>query len=201
MESVVAVPVVMIEPWLHNGFMNLTVADFSSIGAVEKFVREVSAFYRAEGRNVKIVSALEILRNLERINAIQAVVRTLIVLGCGVILALTLGSVAWLEYRQDAYLLALLKSFGTPSSVLLFHMFLENLILVLGGIFIVRLAWAPLYSMAGPHLQAIGFQSTELPPIAAADLGIILLAGVTGVLFAMLPVSFGLRKPAGLILQ
>lgn len=201
MQRVVAIPIVMIEPYLLNGFMNHTVAELDSYEQLEKYVREVRAFYRAEGRNVKIVSALEILQNLEQINRIQAVVRSLIVLGCGIILALTLGSVAWLEYRQESYLLALLKSFGTPSSILLFHMFFENLILVMGGIFIVKLTWAPLYAIAGTKLQTIGLQATELPPVASGDFGVIFLAGFVGVLFAMLPVAFGLRKPAGLILQ
>lgn len=201
MESAVAVPIVMIESYLQNGFINHTVAELDSIETVEQYVSETTSYYRAEQRNLKIVSALDILRNLERITAMQSIVRTLIVVGCGIILALTLGSIAWLEYRQEAYLLALLKSFGTPSWVLLIHMFLENLVLVLGGMLLVRFTWEHLYGMAAPHLQAIGIQSTELPPIASGDMNIILLAGVVGVFFAMLPVAFGLKKPAGLVLQ
>jgi len=201
MQHAVALPISMIEPYLLNGFINHTIAELDSIESVEKYVRETSSYHRAEQRNLKIVSALEILRNLEQINTIQTVVRSLIVVSCGMILALTLGSIAWLEYRQEAYILALLKSFGTPPAVLLVHMFMENLLLVLGGMLFVRLSWGYFYGMAAPKLQAIGLQSTELPPIAAADMGIILLAGFVGVFFAMLPVAFGLKKPAGLILQ
>lgn len=201
MENAVAVPVEMIEPFLNKGFINHMIANLDSVGEVEHFVRDVSAYYRAEGRQVKIVSAMAILKNLERITGIQRIVRTLIVVGCGIILALTLGSIAWLEYRQDSYLLALLKSFGTPSVVLLFHMFLENLLLVLTGICIVTLTWNPLYGMAVPKLQAIGLQASAMPVIPAEDLMIIVLSGVVGVVLAMVPVAFGLRKPAGLILQ
>lgn len=201
MEIAVAVPIVLIEPYLHNGFILHTVAELDSIEAVEQYVREISAYYRAEQRHPKIVSALEILKNLERISMIQAIVRSLIVIGCGIILALTLGSIAWLEYRQESYLIALLKSFGTPSSVLLVHMFLENLLLVMGGVSIALLGWQRLHAMAAPHLQSIGLESTTPPVLATADMGIILLAGVVGVLMAMLPVAIGLRKPAGLILQ
>lgn len=201
MEQAVAVPIVMIEPYLLNGFMNHTIAELDSLKTLEKYVTEVSAYYQAEKRNIKIVSALEILKNIEQINTIQLVVRSLIVLGCGIILALTLGSIAWLEYRQESYLLALLKSFGTPSYILLIHMFIENLILVVGGLCVVMLSWGALYKIAITKLRAIGLQATELPPIAGADFGIILLAGFIGVLFAMVPVAIGLRKPAGLILQ
>lgn len=199
--NAVLVPVEMVEPLLIRGFINHTLANFTSVGEVQKFVLEVSAYYRADKRQVKIVSALDILKNLERITGIQRIVRSLIVAGCGVILALTLGSIAWLEYRQDSYLLALLKSFGTPSFLLLLHMFFENLLLVLAGILLARLAWTPLFKMASPQMHAIGLHAAGVPTLPAADLAIIVLAGVVGVVLAMVPVAFGLRRPAGLILQ
>ncbi len=201
METAAMIPIGMIEAKLTEGFINHTIADLESIAEVEDFVTSASAYYRAENRQVKIVSALEILKNLERITAIQRIVRTLIVLGCGIILALTLGSIAWLEYRQDAYLLALLKSFGTPSVVLLFHMFFENLLLVLAGIAFVSAIWIPVYKAASPQLEAIGLTATTMPAIPSDDIAIIVLSGLVGVIFAMVPVAFGLRKPAGLILQ
>lgn len=199
-ESVLA-PIEMVEPLLNKGFINHTLADFSTIGEVRQFVTEVSAYHRADKRQIKITSALEILRNLERITGIQRVVRTLIVLGCGVILALVLGSIAWLEYRQDAYLLALLRSFGTPSFLLLAHMFLENLLLVFAGIGLARLLWVPLFDVSASKLHEIGLEAAGAPPLPASDVAIIFLAGGVGVLLAMIPVAFGLRRPAGLILQ
>lgn len=199
--NAVLAPVEMVEPFLSKGFISHTLANFTTMGEVQQFVAEVSAFYGADRRQVKIVSALDILKNLERITAIQRIVRTLIVVGCGVILALTLGSIAWLEYRQDSYLLALLKSFGTPSFLLLVHMFFENLLLVLAGIVLVRLAWTPLFEMASPQLRSIGLPAVGAPTLPALDFAIIVLAGVVGVMLAMVPVAFGLRRPAGLILQ
>ena len=201
LENAAVIPVEMIEKQLEDGFVNHTIANLKNISEVESFVENITAYYKAENRQVKIVSALGILKNLEQINAIQRIVRTLIVLGCGVILALTLGSIAWLEYRQDSYLLALLKSFGTPSIILLFHMFLENLLLVLTGIAFVSVTWNPIYKMASPQLETIGLTATSMPPVPAADIAIIVLSGLVGVIFAMIPVAFGLRKPAGLILQ
>ena len=199
-EAVMA-PVEMIEPILNNGFVNHMVANFSSVDEVQQFVNEVSAYYRADKRQVKIVSALEILKNLERITSIQRIVRTMIVMGCGVILALTLGSIAWLEYRQDSYLLALLRSFGTPSAVLLVHMLFENLLLVFVGVALARSAWTPLFRLAAPQLHSIGLQAPGVPTLPVGDVAIIFLAGGVGVVLAMIPVAFGLRKPAGLILQ
>ena len=125
----------------------------------------------------------------------------MIVLGCGIILAMTLGSIAMARYRQDSYLLALLKSFGTPSIILLFHMFLENLLLVFAGIALVIAVWPQLYGMAGSKLASIGLNATSMPSIPSTDIAIIALSGFVGVVFAMVPVAIGLRKPAGLILQ
>lgn len=201
METAVAAPEEMMELFLRKGFINHTTASFKSIQDVERFVNDVSSYYRAEKRQVKIVSALGILKNLERITGVQRIVRTLIVMGCGIILSLTLGSIAWLEYRQDVYLLALLKSFGTSTVVLLIHMFLENLLLVLVGILVICLAWPPLYALAAPHLQAIGLHAAVMPTIPPGDVAIIVLACLAGVILAMVPVAVGLRKPAGLILQ
>ena len=201
MENAVAAPVEMIEPFLLKGFINHTIARFNSIQDVQRFVTDVSAYYRAEKRQVKVVSALGILKILEHITEVQRIVLSLIVVGCGVILSLTLGSIAWLEYRQDAYLLALLKSFGTPSLVLLIHMFLENLLLVLVGILGVFLAWTPLYALAAPHLQIIGLHAATPPAIPVLDMAVIVLACLAGVILSMVPVAIGLRKPAGLILH
>jgi hypothetical protein len=199
--SALMAPVAMVEPILNQGFINHMLVDLRTVDEVQRFVTEAGAYYRADKRQIKIVSALEILKNLKRITDIQRIVRTLIVMGCGVILALTLGSIAWLEYRQDSYLLALLKSFGTPSFLLLLHMFMENLLLVLAGITLARLAWNPLYEMAAPRMQLIGLNTAGVPVLPAADLAIIVLAGVVGVVLAMIPVALGLRRPPGLILQ
>lgn len=199
--SALMAPVEMVEPILNKGFINHMLVNLKSEDEVQRFVTEVGAYYRADKRQVKIVSALEILKNLKRITELQKVVRTLIVVGCGIILALTLGSIAWLEYRQDSYLLALLKSFGTPSFLLLLHMFVENLLLVLVGITLARLVWNPLYEIAAPRMHLMGLNSAGAPVLPAGDLGVIVLAGVLGVVLAMVPVAIGLRRPAGLILQ
>ncbi len=201
LETALVAPVEMLEPFLRRGFISHTIGSFRSMEEVEGFVKGIGAYYRAEKRQVKIVSGLGILKNLQRMSEIQVVVRTLIVVGCGMILALTLGSIAWLEYRQDSYLIALLRSFGTPPMVLLFHMFLENLILVFFGIFIVWVSWAPLYGIAGPQLHQIGFVAVAVPTIPTGDLMIIVLSSLVGVILAMVPVALGIRKPAGLILQ
>ena len=200
-DKVLMVPDELVRPMFQKGFICHISAEFSSIDEVRSFVAESRAYYDADRRQVKILSALEILENLDRIAAIQRLVRSLIVVGCGIILAMTLGSVAWLEYRQDAYLLALLKSFGAPTYLLLLHAFLENLALVIVGLMIIRLAWMPLLNMATPLMHSLGFESYAATPMPWVNFGVVLLAGLVGVLLAMVPVGIGLRKQPGLILQ
>lgn len=196
-----AVPIQIAIPHLRKGFHNIMVLRLESQQEVEDAIKEMEGYYWAEGRQINATSALELLRGLERISTIQQVVRSLIVLGCGAILALILGSVAWLEYRQDAYLLALLKSFGTPSRSLLVHMLLENLLLVMTGLLIAWLTWPALYELAATQLEAVGLAFTERPSISIGDYATIVLSALCGCLMAMVPIGVGLRKPPGLTLQ
>ncbi len=200
-DTALMVPDELARPVLDKGFICHISATFDDLGQVRSFLAESRAYYDADRRQVNIVSALEILESLERLTLIQKVVRSLIVIACGVILAMTLGSVAWLEYRQDSYLLALLKSFGAPTWMLLLHAFLENLLLVVIGISLVRLLWGPVLKMSAPFMRSLGFEANDVIGVPLTDFGVILLAGLFGVLLAMVPVALGLRKQPGLILQ
>lgn len=201
MSTAVGIPVEMIEPLLQQGYILHTVAQLDSLDEVRAFVRHFDSYHAAEGRRMKIVSALEILEELERISEIQDIVRTIIVAACGMILSLTLGSLTWLEYRQDIYLLALLRSFGTPRTVLAVHVFLENMILVLAGLAFVWAIWRPVYNWLHPQMAGIGFTTDRMPTLETTDAWMILLAAILGVVIALVPVMIGMRKPAGLVLQ
>ncbi len=199
-EAVVA-DVTLAHSALQKGFIHHVVARLQNLNELRRYVDEMRAYYRAENRRVKTVSAVEILENLERIRRFQFMAKTLILISCCSILSFTLGSIAWLEYRQDAYLLALLRSFGTPVTVLWCHMLLENLILVLGGIMLVWTTWASLCERALPKLQQLGMQAQTVPQLGTKELWVLLAAGTAGVMLAMTPVAFALRRQPGLILQ
>jgi len=198
---VVVAPTELLEPFLQKGFVNYTIASFDNISQVENYLNETRAYYKAEKRQVRITSAFELLKNLEHIQLMQKFARSLVVTGCCVILALTLGSVSWLEYRQESYLLALLRSFGTPVWLLFLHMLLENLLLVMAGIALAFIAWRPLFVSLVPKMQSLGMASINAPSLPMADFAVIISAGIIGVCISMLPVAYGLRKPTGLILQ
>ena len=201
MDKAVAIPREFVEGYLQKGFVNYTIANLSSLEEVKDYTEQISAYHSAENRKVKIVSSLGIIQNLEKVTRFQQLARAGVLIGCGVILACTLGSIAWLEYRQEAYLLALLRSFGTSRVVLQIHVFLENLLLVFLGFWCAFGLWKILYRSSESYLSRLGFETTGLLTIPLYDMNVILLAGLAGVLLSMIPITIGLRKPIGLILQ
>ncbi|SHJ61275.1 hypothetical protein SAMN02745181_2179 [Rubritalea squalenifaciens DSM 18772] len=200
-DTIVAIPIEIALPILREGFTAHVHARFDNIEDVEKFVERAEAFYRIEKRNYQLFSALQVLQGLKKIQQIQQAFRIGIVLSCGLILALILGTIAWLEYRQEVYLLALLRSFGTPRLLLLVHGFLENLTLVSLGIYLSFITWKPIYRLVQERSAGFDLNPADSITLPGTDAQIILLAGIAGVGMAMLPVAFGLRKPTGLILQ
>ncbi len=201
MDRAIAIPQEFMEVYLKKGFVNFTIANLSSLEEVEDYIEQMSAYHDAEKRKIKIVSSLEIIHNLEKVTRFQQLARAGVLIGCGVILSCTLGSISWLEYRQESYLLALLRSFGTPGIILQLHAFFENFLLVLLGLVSASLLWRVMYRSGDAYLADLGFEETGSLALPFYDTGIILLAGTIGVLLAMIPTGIGLRKPIGLILQ
>ncbi len=201
MDRAIAIPQEFMEVYLRKGFVNYTIANLSSLEEVEDYIEQMSAYHDAENRKIKIVSSLEVIKNLEKVTRFQQLARAGVLIGCGVILSCTLGSISWLEYRQESYLLALLRSFGTPAIILQLHAFFENFLLVLFGLVSAFFVWRLIYQSSDTYLAELGFEEIGSLGLPLYDTGIILLAGTIGVLLAMIPTSIGLRKPIGLILQ
>lgn len=200
-DNILAAPIEMAGLFLRDGFTIHIHARFQNLDEVRTFVNETRAYHRAEKRNVRTYSSLYILEGLAKINEVQNYIRLGIVGSCGIILAIILGTIAWLEYRQEAYLLALLRSFGTPRLLLITHAFLENIILVTLGIYIAFISWKPIYNLLQSKVTDMNLSPAENLALGTTDMSIILVAGLFGVLVAMIPIAIGLRKPAGLILQ
>lgn len=186
---------------LEYGFSTHIHARFENIDQVRTFITEANAYYHTENRGVRVISSLSILEGLEQIRVIQNYIRIAIISSCGIILAIILGTIAWLEYRQEAYLLALLRSFGTPRIILLTHAFFENLLLITIGIVSAFYIWKPIYKLLQTKIPDMNLSPAHSLSLNSTDAAIILSAGLIGVLIAMIPIAVGLRKPAGLILQ
>jgi len=201
LEQAIAIPIEMAEPILTKGFTTHIIASLESAEQVEQFTSITSAYYKAEKRRTLSFSALEILTAIKQLSALQNKIRIGIVLITGFILATILGTIAWLEFRQEAYLLALLRTFGSPRFLLLIHSLLENLFLIAIAIAIAFKSWQPIYTSITNVTKNPNFSDVSQIPLQQEDIAIIILAATTGVILAIIPIIFGLKKQPGLILQ
>lgn len=197
-----AVPLAMVTPLLHNGFATTTLVELANPDEVAPAHATLQAYFKSEDRRFRIFSSLEILQNLQNLSATQRLIRSAIFLAIAVILALMLGNIAMLEYRQDAFLLTLLRSFGVPRLLLLAHTLLENCLLVGSGVALALISWHPLYGLASQRLGPLAsIRSIPRDAAATADLATLFAAAAAGVILSLLPVATGLRRPIGGVLQ
>lgn len=151
----------------------------------------------------QIQSALPLLRDLDELKLRQLQWEGLLAALLGAAVALIYGSIAVLEFRQNLYVGALLRSFGAPRVLLYLKYWLENILLVnLAAIMAVIVA-ALLHSII---FQGLGLPGEALnsggnnPYLSGAVLSIFLWINV-GAALSSLPIAFGLRQPVGEILN
>jgi len=110
-----------------------------------------------------------------------------------------------LEFRQELYLFALLRSLGVHRTQLLAHYFVETIFLTFAGGFTAL--WCGQNVLPGfinnssSQLQKVdqGFH-LSLAAATTEDLLVIGTAILCGVILSALPFIFGLRKEPGLML-
>ena len=121
----------------------------------------------------------------------------------GLTLSLVYGAIAILEFRQNLYVSALLRSFGAPPRYLYFRHLFENAILAnLAGC----AAIAALAMLHTSLFGQLGFTRTVTDlragnPYLSPEMVVILSWVNIGAFLSSLPVAFGLRQPVGAILN
>lgn len=162
----------------------------------------IRTFSEAEKHDLRIYSSQAVLAHLEEFNRRQKLARVLLGLGIAVILSLVLGSLSLLEFRQELYLFALLRSFGVRPTYLWIHYLMETaLITYLGGFTAYWIARGPLAAMIGRYQSDDRLQvPLSMNLIGQSDLLMIGFALTAGILLSALPLIPGLGKPAGLSL-
>lgn len=201
-EAVALVPAEMLELPLtrfHTRHQVLNPRDDVSIRALEAQIRTLA---ETENHDLRIYSSQGVLAQLEQFNRQQELARVILGLSIAVILSLVLGSLSLLEFRQELYLCALLRSFGVRPISLWFHYLMETaLITYVGGFTAYWVARYPLANLIGNYQSADRMQipfSMEL--VGQSDLVMIGSALTAGVLLSAMPLIRGLREPAGLAL-
>ncbi len=182
-----------------RGFSETVVLRAASLDVLRQAAGIVQALKQVEGRRMNLQSNLKILEEIERIREIQTQALLGVTLGASLVLGLVFGSLAWMEFREERYLLALIRSFGVGSLSLLAHSLVENILLAVGGVSLGFLGLA--VATRAMNLSALNMEwMLEANRLFAGD-GIPLLIGAAlGGLLSGIPIAIGLRKPLGLVL-
>lgn len=185
---------------LANGFTKSTVLHANSVDDVQRVDNAVAALSRVEGKRMMIQSNLRILLELRKVREIQAQALFWVAAGSSLVLGLVFGSLAWMEFREERYLLSLIRSFGVGRWTLFTHALIENCMLAIGGV-LAGIGVLRLF-ISHAHLDAlkIGWLKTAGSLYGSEGQMLILGAAMGGVL-SCIPIAIGLRKPLGLVLK
>jgi hypothetical protein len=189
------------------GYVDTTVFQRNPEAApVAHIVSAVNGFYamdRDRRSPPQIQSALSMIRELEKLKERQVQWRNLLAAILGLAVSLVYGSIAVLEFRQNLFVTALLRSFGAPPRFLFWRHLVENS-------FLANLAaLCAIAVMAGVHKSifgTLGFSKVVLDfsggnPYASAEVLSILLWVNVGAFLSSIPILIGLRTPVGATLN
>jgi hypothetical protein len=188
-----------------NGYVEMVVFRKKSEELpIPHFVAAIQNLFIMEEKNPpQLQSAVGMIKELEGLQQRQAQWRSAMAGMLGLALALVFGAIAVLEFRQNAYVSALLRSFGAPGKALYLRQWVEN------GLLANLAAISAIFLLACFHKElfgGLGFPSDLLElkksnPYFSWEMGLVLLWVNIGAFLSSLAVAIGLRKPVGEILS
>jgi hypothetical protein len=204
-DDMLLVPQGMLSDEERLGYIDTTVFQRNPTAMpVSAIVSAVNTLFTTEHRTPpQVQSALALIREWEKLKERQKEWRNILAGVLGLTLSLVYGAIAILEFRQNLYVSALLRSFGAPPRYLYFRHLFENAILAnLAGC----AAIAGLAVLHGTIFGTLGFSRVVLDlraanPYLSPEMLVILCWVNMGAFLSSLPVAFGLRQPVGAILN
>ncbi len=164
---------------------------------MDQIIAAVNALSSFNQRTPQIQSALPLMRELEELRRRHQQWRAVLAGILGAAVALVYGAIAILEFRQNLFVGALLRSFGAPTRLLYFRHWLENAALANAATVVALL----LISVLQPKI----LESFSLPTVPSQDpngpAAMVFLWVNFGAFLSSLPVAAGLRQPVGEILS
>ncbi|MDB6122152.1 MAG: hypothetical protein JWQ71_1145 [Pedosphaera sp.] len=204
-EDVLLVP----QGWLSDeeqlGWLDTTIFQRGPTAPpMEKIISAVNTLSALDQRpQPQIQSALPLVKELDDVKNRQAQWRNWLAVILGVAVSLVYGSIAVLEFRQNLFVCALLRSFGAPSRWLYLRQWLENLLLAnlaaLTAVLLVAFLHRTIFSALGFSADILDFSGGN--PYAGTSIKTIFIWINVGALLSSLPVALGLRRPVGEILN
>jgi hypothetical protein len=172
--------------------------------SLPRFVSAIRNVFLMDEKNPpQIQSAVGMVKELENLQSRQAQWRSAMAGMLGLALALVFGAIAVLEFRQNAYVSALLRSFGAPGKALYLRQWIENGILAnlaaISAILLLACFHSQLFGMLGFPRDLLTFKNGN--PYWSWEIALVLLWVNIGAFLSSLSVALGLRKPVGEILS
>lgn len=208
-DAIAVLPIEVAGKVIERGYTQIQVMVPKKNLATEDLERLVRQHAYAEGRNVRVQSAQEILAELNAILRYQKFAQWGVGIAVLVVLSLVLGSLSLLEFRQESYLYALLKSFGVRSWQLFINGFVELCVLSFAGLIAGGLCYYWLLDYGtksgwqerlGIEMMTAGFSLQGSFEQSLSTGGFLYLATGIGCLLASIPLALALRKQPGLLL-
>ncbi|MGE9267797.1 MAG: hypothetical protein ACQKBY_06840 [Verrucomicrobiales bacterium] len=200
--AIAVFPIEFLELPLQRGFTQIQILVPRADLSTAELARLLANHAQAENRSLRVETSLDVIQGLDRLLTQQQQARFAIGTLLTLIVSLTLGSLSLLEFRQESYLIALMRSFGIRPLNLLTHYLLETSLLTFSGIFLAYLLYQK--TAQSPAGLKIPYLSHTLPEllgqVSPADLNALLIAAGIGVLLSAFPIALGLRKQPGLLL-
>ncbi|MDB6068797.1 MAG: hypothetical protein JWR26_5005 [Pedosphaera sp.] len=151
----------------------------------------------------QIQSAQALVHELDQLKSRQVQWEGLLAAILGGAVALVYGAIAVLEFRQNLFVGALLRSFGVPPSLLFFKHWLEDTLLVnlaaLAAVITIALLHSTIFDTLG--LSGETLVASGPNPYTGNVIVSIFLWINAGAFLSSLPVASGLRQPIGEILN
>ena len=204
-EDVLLIPQGMLAEEERLGFVDTTVFQRDPTGpSIERIVNAIATMAAVERRSPpQMQNAIGLIHELEQLKERQMQWRSLLAGILGVALSLVYGAIAILEFRQNLFVSALLRSFGAPRQFLYWCHLAENTVLAnlaaAGAIAVVALLHETLFGTLGFPRAVLDFTGGN-PYTSTAVLSIIIWINI-GALLSSLPIAVGLRQPVGTILN
>ncbi|MGF1453606.1 MAG: hypothetical protein ACFB21_16210 [Opitutales bacterium] len=202
-DALLLVPGDQQHPLLQRGFREIIYFAADDPDLIPELESLLGPLLRAERfDNFNVQSAGEWLDELRELREQQATGSRFAALFCGGLLVLVFSSISLLEYRQNAFIAALIRSFGIPAWLLSARYFLEaTLLCAMAGTaahLIVRALHVELFSLFGANRRWLNLD--EINPYALSDTPELTLALAAGATLSILPIVIASRRQVGRIL-
>gem|GEM_PF-5971889 len=201
LDQFLLIPSTLENNYNQSGYQSIQIIEVNELEELEPTINRLEHLFRLDKRNIQMIDQRNLLQELEQIYDLQAKWRLGVAIMISIVLTLLIGSTALLEFRQNQYVIALLKSFGVRVYLVALAFIFENILLISFGLGVAAIIMN-FFSKKAMNALSQSFGTTTLDwSFNFADLQVLALASSIGVILALIPVFKSLQKPVGRVLQ